>query len=77
MRSQPSGVSASAGAPTAAGSAGLGGVMREDGAGMGIVGTIGTDCLAEREMRLRADRTKVNRPFPAGPLGATEPEYSA
>jgi hypothetical protein len=62
---------------TAAGSAGLGGVMREDGTGTGIVDTIGTDCLTEGWMRLRADRTKVNRPFPAETLGATEPEYSA
>jgi hypothetical protein len=41
------------------------------------VDTIGTDCLTEGWMRLRADRTKVNRPFPAGTLNATEPEYSA
>ncbi|KJB93290.1 hypothetical protein N826_17925 [Skermanella aerolata KACC 11604] len=39
--------------------------------------TIGTDCLAQGWMRLRADRTQVNHPFPAGPLGAVEPDRSA
>jgi hypothetical protein len=44
---------------------------------MGMVDTIGTDCLAERGMRLRADRPKVNHPVPAVILGAAETEYSA
>ena len=46
---------------TAVGSAGFGGVMREDGTGTGIVDTIGTSYLAEGCLRLRADRAKVNR----------------
>ena len=46
---------------TALGSAGFGGMAREDGTGIVMVDTIGTRDLAEGCLRLRADPAKVNR----------------